>query len=124
MAQDKPGCIIFPSVRPDGQDYGLVIRVWRLRRQGSSVDAQHQRSILVRGEQETVELLGYKAVPLREDHELILYRGHSKEATAPSVLLLATGRSRKNRAERDGVPFAPCDRGLIVMWNSFWQEIA
>jgi PAS domain S-box-containing protein len=37
-----------------------------------------------------VELLGYKAVPLREDHELILYRGHSKEVTAPSVLLLAT----------------------------------
>ena len=27
MAQDKPRCIIFPSVRPDGQDYGLVIRV-------------------------------------------------------------------------------------------------
>jgi serine/threonine protein kinase len=37
-----------------------------------------------------VELFGYKAVPLREDHELILYRGHSKEITAPSVLLLAT----------------------------------
>jgi PAS domain S-box-containing protein len=37
-----------------------------------------------------VELLGYKAVTLREDHELILYRGHSKEVTAPSVLLLAT----------------------------------
>jgi PAS domain S-box-containing protein len=37
-----------------------------------------------------VELLGYKAVPLREDHELILYRGHLKEVTAPSVLLLAT----------------------------------
>jgi len=37
-----------------------------------------------------VELFGYKAVPLREDHELILYRGHSKEVTAPSVLLLAT----------------------------------
>ena len=51
---------------------------------------QHQCSILVRGEQETVELFGYKAVPLREDHELILYRGHSKEVTAPSVLLLAT----------------------------------
>jgi len=27
MAQRKPRCIIFPSVRPDGQDYGLVIRV-------------------------------------------------------------------------------------------------
>jgi len=27
MAQDKPRCIIFPSVRPDGQDYDLVIRV-------------------------------------------------------------------------------------------------
>ncbi len=37
-----------------------------------------------------MELFGYKAVPLREDHELILYRGHSKEVTAPSVLLLAT----------------------------------
>lgn len=37
-----------------------------------------------------MELFGYKAVPLREDHELILYRGHPKEVTAPSVLLLAT----------------------------------
>ena len=37
-----------------------------------------------------MELFGYKAVPLREDHELILYRGHAKEVTAPSVLLLAT----------------------------------
>jgi len=37
-----------------------------------------------------VELFGYKAVMLREDHELTLYRGHSKEVTAPSVLLLAT----------------------------------
>ena len=37
-----------------------------------------------------MDLFGYKAVPLREDHELILYRGHPKEVTAPCVLLLAT----------------------------------
>jgi hypothetical protein len=38
----------------------------------------------------TVELFGYEAEPLREDHEFILYRGHPKDIKAPSVLLLAT----------------------------------
>jgi PAS domain S-box-containing protein len=37
-----------------------------------------------------VELLGYAVETLRKDQEFILYRGHSKEAKAPSVLLLAT----------------------------------
>jgi serine/threonine protein kinase len=44
--------------------------------------------MLVRGQQETVEIFGYEARPLREDHELILYRGQGDNC--PSVLLLAT----------------------------------
>ena len=41
-----------------------------------------------------MEFFGCDAEPLREDEELILYRGHSKEVTAPSVLLLTTVSSR------------------------------
>ena len=37
-----------------------------------------------------MELSGYALEPLRKDEEFILYRGHSKQAEAPSVLLLAT----------------------------------
>src|SRR5215470_6731791 len=36
-----------------------------------------------------VDLSEYVFEPLREDEEFILYRGHSKQAGAPSVLLLA-----------------------------------
>ena len=36
-----------------------------------------------------MELSGYALEPLRKDEEFILYRGHSKQAEAPSVLLLA-----------------------------------
>jgi len=36
-----------------------------------------------------VELSGYVLEPLRKDEEFILYRGHSKQAEAPPVLLLA-----------------------------------
>ena len=41
-----------------------------------------------------MELLGYALEPLCEDEEFILYRGHSKQAEAPSVLLLAPVSSR------------------------------
>ena len=37
-----------------------------------------------------MELLGYAVEPLRKEQEFVLYRGHSKEPRAPSVLLLAT----------------------------------
>jgi PAS domain S-box-containing protein len=37
-----------------------------------------------------VEFFGYEAEPLRNDPELILYRGHPREVPAPSVLLLAS----------------------------------
>ena len=36
-----------------------------------------------------MELSGYGLEPLRKDEEFILYRGHSKQAEAPPVLLLA-----------------------------------
>src|SRR6516162_1272093 len=41
------------------------------------------------GRTNNVELSGYALEPLRKDEEFILYRGHSKQAGAPSVLLLA-----------------------------------
>src|SRR6516164_1180777 len=41
------------------------------------------------GRTNNVDLSGYALEPLRKDEEFILYRGHSKQAGAPSVLLLA-----------------------------------
>ena len=41
-----------------------------------------------------MELSGYALEPLRKDEEFILYRGHSKQAEAPSVLLLAPASLR------------------------------
>src|SRR6516162_7011926 len=41
------------------------------------------------GRTNNVELSGYALEPLRKDEEFILYRGHPKQAEAPSVLLLA-----------------------------------
>jgi hypothetical protein len=41
------------------------------------------------GENRMGALPGYGLEPLRKDEEFILYRGHSKHAEAPPVLLLA-----------------------------------